>query len=154
MAVKPEILFYQLNRSAIERVLPDLLQKSLDRGWRAVVQAADGERVDALDQALWTFDDQSFLPHGRQADPEPAEQPVLLTETDDNQNQAQVRVLVDGAKPSDLSDLERAVFLIDGRDSQAVNDAEQASQQYAGAGHDVTFWREAEAGGWEKVPPA
>jgi len=154
MAMKPDILFYQLTRSGIERVLPDLLQKSQDKGWRAVVQAADRERVDALDQALWTYDDQSLLPHGRQADPDPAEQPVLLTETEDNHNQAQVRVLVDGAQPSDLSGLQRAVFLIDGRDSQAVSDAEQASRQYAGAGHDVTFWREAEAGGWEKVPPA
>ena len=59
-----EILFYHLHRQPLERVLPTLLERSLERGWRVVVQASSEERVEALDAHLWTFRDDSFLPHG------------------------------------------------------------------------------------------
>jgi len=59
-----EILFYHLQRHPLERVLPALVEKSLERGWRVVVQAASEERVEALDAHLWIFRDDSFLPHG------------------------------------------------------------------------------------------
>ena len=59
-----EMLFYHLQRQPLERVLPTLLERSLERGWRVVVQAPSEERVDALDAHLWTYRDDSFLPHG------------------------------------------------------------------------------------------
>ncbi len=79
-----EMLFYHLQRQPLERVLPTLLERSLERGWRVVVQAPSEERIEALDAHLWTFRDDSFLPHGTWREPEPAEQPVLLTVHDDN----------------------------------------------------------------------
>ena len=92
-----EILFYHLQRHPLERVLPALVEKSLERGWRVVVQAASEERVEALDAHLWIFRDDSFLPHGTWREAEAAEQPVLLTVHDSNPNGAAVRFLVDGA---------------------------------------------------------
>ena len=38
-----EVLFYHLENQPVERVLPPLLEKSLERGWRVVVQAASEE---------------------------------------------------------------------------------------------------------------
>jgi DNA polymerase-3 subunit chi len=58
-----EILFYHLQRQPLERVLPSLLEKSLERGWRVVVQAGSEERAEVLDAHLWTFGDNRFLPH-------------------------------------------------------------------------------------------
>ena len=37
-----EILFYHLQHQPLERVLPTLLEKTLERGWRAVVQTSGG----------------------------------------------------------------------------------------------------------------
>src|SRR5437588_5983500 len=91
-----EVLFYHLQRQPVERVLPALIEKSLERGWRVVVQAASEERVEALDAHLWTFRDDSFLPHGTVRQGELREQPVLLTLDDDNPNGAAVRFLIDG----------------------------------------------------------
>src|SRR5262249_41793492 len=68
-----EIVFYQLQRQPLERVLPTLIEKSLERGWRVVVQAASEERVEALDAHLWTFRDDSFLPHGTWREAEASE---------------------------------------------------------------------------------
>jgi len=110
-----EVLFYHLQRQPIERVLPALLEKSLERGWRVIVQAASDERVEALDAHLWTFRDDAFLPHGVWRDPEAREQPILLTVNDDNPNRASVRFLIDGvAVPADAAAYERIVLLFDG----------------------------------------
>jgi len=70
-----EILIYQLQRQPLERVLPALIEKSLERGWRVIVQAASEERVEALDAQLWTFRDDSFLPHGTWREAEAGELP-------------------------------------------------------------------------------
>ena len=115
-----EVLFYHLERQPLEKVLPGLVERTLARGQRAVVQAGSRERIEALDTLLWTYQDESFLPHGTQADGDPAGQPVLLTETEDNPNGAEVRFLVDGADTARLLDYRRVVYLFDGNDGDAV----------------------------------
>ena len=59
-----EILFYHLQGQKLEGVLPGLLEKSLERGWKVIVQGASEERIEALDAHLWTYRDDGFLPHG------------------------------------------------------------------------------------------
>src|ERR1700735_593334 len=118
-----ETLFYHLERRALEEVLPGLVEKSLQRGWRAAIKTDSSERSDALDRLLWAYDDQSFLPHAQLGDGEAAGQPVLITVEDGNPNCAQIFFYVGGALPADwsgLSDLARVVLLFDGRDETAL----------------------------------
>ena len=68
-----EMLFYHLQRQPLERVLPALIEKSLERGWRVVVQSSSEERIEALDAHLWTWRDGSFLPHGTWREAEAAQ---------------------------------------------------------------------------------
>jgi DNA polymerase-3 subunit chi len=146
-----EILFYHLQRQPIERVLPALLEKSLERGWRVIVQAASEERVEALDAHLWTFRDDAFLPHGVWRDPQAREQPILLTVNDDNPNQASVRFLVDGAAvPTDAAAYERIVLLFDGEDPDALETARSRWQEAKGNGFAVTYWQTDEQGRWQR----
>src|SRR5579863_8412492 len=119
-----EILFYHLKGQAPEQVLPALLQKSLERGWRVVVQASSEERIEALDAHLWTWRDDSFLPHGTWREAEAAQQPILLTVHDHNPNGAVVRFLVEGAvMPQDATSYQRVVLLFNGDDPEAVDTA-------------------------------
>ena len=100
-----EVLFYHLTELTLEEALPGLLERSLERGWRAVVQTGTEERRDALDAHLWTFRDDSFLAHGTDREAWPADQPVA---SDDRRRKSQRRrhpFLVDGAEPPDISDL-------------------------------------------------
>src|SRR6185437_966984 len=107
-----EILFYHLQRLKLENVLPTLLQKSVERGWKVVVQASSEERIEALDAHLWTWRDDAFLPHGTWREGEAAEQPILLTVNDDNPNRATVRFLIDGAPiPADAGAYQRIVLV-------------------------------------------
>jgi len=146
-----EILFYHLQRHPLERVLPALVEKSLERGWRVVVQAASEERVEALDAHLWTFRDDSFLPHGTWREAEAAEQPVLLTVHDGNPNGAAVRFLLDGAPvPADAGDYERIVLLIDGNDPDAVAAARERWREGRAKGFEVTYWQADENGRWQR----
>lgn len=146
-----EVLFYHLQRQPLERALPSLLERSLERGWRVVVQTSSDERVDALDAHLWTYRDDGFLPHGTAKEGDVAEQPVLITTGDHNPNGAQVRFLIDGAPvPADAAAYERIVLLFDGEDEDAVAAARtwwgEAKQQ----GFDTTYWQPDEKGRWVK----
>ena len=146
-----EILFYHLRHQSIERVLPSLLEKCVGRGWRVIVQASE-ERVEALDAYLWTFRDDGFLPHATWRDPEPAEQPILLTVYDDNPNGAAVRFLIDGAPvPADASGYERIVLVFDGNDGEAVEAARARWSEAKQSGFNVTYWQADEAGRWQRV---
>ena len=146
-----EILFYHLQRHPLERVLPALVEKSLERGWRVVVQAASEERVEALDAHLWVFRDDSFLPHGTWREAEAAEQPVLLTVHDSNPNGAAVRFLVDGAPvPVDAAGYERIVLLVDGNDPDAVAAARKRWSEGKAKGFEVTYWQADENGRWQR----
>ena len=146
-----EMLFYHLHRQRLERVLPMLLEKSLERGWRVVVQASSEERVEALDAQLWTFSDDSFLPHGTWRDAEAREQPILLTVNDDNPNGARVRFLIDGAPvPGDAAAYDRIVLLFDGEDADAVETARVRWSEAKSNGFDVTYWQPDERGRWQR----
>ena len=145
-----EVFFYHLEHRSLESVLPELLERTLQRGWRAVVQAGSPERVETLNTHLWTFADDSFLPHGAGRDGAPERQPIYLTHGDDNPNSAQVRFLTDGVDAADLSGYSRAVFLFDGRSEEALQRARLQWKAVKAAGLSATYWQQTEAGKWEK----
>jgi DNA polymerase IIIc chi subunit len=146
-----EMLFYHLQGRPLESVLPPLLEKALERGWRVVVQAGSEERVDALDAHLWTYREDSFLPHGTAREAEAREQPVLLTVDQQNLNGARVRFLVDGVDlPADAGDYERLVLIFDGDDPEAVAAARDKWQDAKARGFAVTYWQQNPQGRWER----
>lgn len=148
---KPDVLFYHLERRPLEAVLPQLVEKSLERGWRVVIQASSEERLAALDDLLWTWSEDSFLPHAPDRDPDAAREPVVLTLADANPNGAQIRFLVDGAPvPQDAGLYERIVLLFDGNDDEALAAARLAWRSVRESGYAATYWQQAESGRWEK----
>ena len=150
-----EVLFYHLERRSLDDVLPGLIERTLERGWRALVRTESAERADTIDTRLWTYDDQSFLPHAQAGDGDPARQPVLITVEEGNPNGANVLFLVGGAAPpawdgDAAKGFIRIVFLFDGRDPAALEKARAAWKDAKTAGHDVTYWKESSTGKWEK----
>jgi DNA polymerase-3 subunit chi len=145
-----EVVFYHLEHQPLERVLPALVERTLARGWRAVVQAGSEERVEALDTLLWTYAEESFLPHGTRRDGNPAAQPVYLTADDVNPNGATVRFLVDGAGIGEMAGYARIVYLFDGRDAAAVAGAREQWKAVKAAGCEATYWQQSPEGRWEK----
>lgn len=145
-----EVLFYHLERQPLERVLPSLLERTLARGWRAVVQAGSEERLDAIDLALWTYKEDSFLPHGQRKAGHAAMQPVYLTTGTETPNGAGVRFLIDGAKAETFTGFVRIVYLFDGGDADAKAIAREQWSAAKAAGCTVTYWQQSEEGRWER----
>ena len=146
-----EVLFYHLQNQPVERVLPPLLEKSLERGWRVVVQTASEERADALDSHLWTYRDDAFLPHGTWRDRDAAEQPIILAVSNGNPNNASVRFLIDCSElPEDAATYERLVLVFNGEDDEATAAARAAWASSKAKGFDVTYWQPDEQGRWQR----
>lgn len=145
-----EVLFYHLTISTLEEALPTLLERSIARQWRVVVQSASEERRNALDLSLWTYRDDSFLAHGLDVEPYAEDQPILLTTGPDNVNGAQARFMVDGAEPPDLSGYVRGVVMFDGHDQFQLEAARAQWRDLKGKGHDVTYWQQDENRRWER----
>ena len=145
-----QVGFYHLLNTPLEAALPRLLGKALDQGMRALVMAGSQMRVKALDGALWTFDQGSFLPHGTAKEGRPEDQPIYLTATAENPNGASLLVLTDGVEPGFIEAFERCLDLFDGNDEAAVAAARTRWRTLKDAGHELTYWQQTELGGWEK----
>ena len=141
-----EIRFYHLTRSTVDQALPDLLERTLSRGWRAVVKGRDEAEVESLNERLWTFRSESFLPHSTAKEGCAEDQPVWLTTAEENPNKAQVLFLLDGVETEMLDDYELVCSLFDGNDSDRVAAARGRWTAYKQAGHQLAYWQQGEKG--------
>ena len=153
----PEILFYSLERKSLEDVLPDLLERTAGRGWRAVVRVDSDERMRALDVHLWTYSEQSFLAHGTPDLGHSARQPVYLTTGKENPNNAAVLFLAGSEVPSEwtreFADFTRIVVIFDGQNPEISNAAEASFRSAQQSGHQTAFWRQSQSGKWQQQIP-
>ena len=144
-----EVWFYHLERTGLDQALPELLEKTLQRGWKAVVRAREPGRVEHLDGWLWTYREDSFLPHAPADEPGAARQPILLTTGFDNPNAADALFLVDGADPGEVADYARCVVLFDGGDEAQLAVARAQWSAFKAKGLTASYWRQ-QGRGWEK----
>jgi DNA polymerase-3 subunit chi len=149
MTAACEVWFYHLERTALDQALPELLEKTLARGWKAIVRTGKPERIEHLDGWLWSYRDESFLPHAPAAEPGAARQPILLTTEFDNPNRADALFLVDGAAHGELTDYARCVVLFDGADPDQVAAARAQWSAVKAKGFAVSYWRQ-QGRGWQK----
>lgn len=144
-----EVWFYHLERTGLDQALPELLEKTLQRGWKAIVRSPAAERIEHLDGWLWSYRDDSFLPHAPAGEPAAERQPILLTTGFDNPNGADALFLVDGAEPGELAGYQRCVVLFDGGDAEQLSVARAQWTKVKGQGFSVSYWKQ-QARGWEK----
>ena len=146
----PEFWFYHLESQPLQAVLPVLVEKTLGRGWRACLRFSTPERLEAVDSALWTYREESFLPHGTARDGHPENQPVFLTLDGDNPNGAHALFLLEAATESEPARFARIIRLFDGADEEARALARQEWKAAKAAGFEVSYWRQDASGAWKK----
>ncbi|MCL4678394.1 MAG: DNA polymerase III subunit chi [Alphaproteobacteria bacterium] len=146
-----EVRFYHLQVQRQEEALPALIAKAAESGKRVIVRLADEREVERINEALWTFRPDSFIPHGSAKDGhDPARQPVWLTHTNDNPNGAEVLIAGHGAAQAFGPEIALCCEMLDGRDEAEVQAARERWKVYKEAGHEVTYWQQNERGGWDK----
>lgn len=147
-----EILFYHLTRTPLESTVPGILEKCLERNWSVTLRTASPERAAALGRHLWTYSDESFLPHGGPEDGDGARQPIYITAGPETPNAPDVLILCDGAAadPAEMARYVRALLIFDGHDEDAVREARAAWKATTQAGLKAIYWAQTESGGWAK----
>jgi DNA polymerase-3 subunit chi len=145
-----EVWFYHLERSAVEQVLPDLLDKTLARGWKALVRAPDRGRLEALGEALWTWRDDSFLAHALEGEPFVERAPIALAVSQENPNGAQALFLIDDAEPGDLSAFARCLVVFDGQDAARLAQARARWSEFKAKDVPLAYWKQSATRGWER----
>jgi DNA polymerase-3 subunit chi len=145
-----EVRFYHLRTKPLEQALPEILTKALDQGRRVVVKTASKNEAARLNDHLWTWRPDSFLPHGLKGDDFPADQPVWLTDDDENPNGADILVLTGGAQAGNIGSYALCCDMFDGAHDDAVAEARQRWKVYGERGFTVTYWQQTDKGGWEQ----
>lgn len=145
-----DIRFYHLTRQGLDQALPAILTKAFGGGRRVVVKCADEQSMRYMNDHLWTFRADVFLPHGTSKDGHAAHQPIWLTTDEDNPNGADVLILTGGATSGRIGDYAMCCEMLDGHDGGAVQAARERWKTYRDAGHEITYWQQTDAGGWEK----
>lgn len=146
-----EIWFYQLERSTLDQVLPELLDRTLQRGWRARVRVADADQRREIDEQLWTWREDSFLAHGMADDDHAGRQPILLTADSENLNRSQALFIVDQSDMTLKEEFERCFIIFDGRDEAALATARARWKALKDQGANLAYWKQSEAGRWERA---
>lgn len=145
-----EIRFYHLQTQSLEQALPQILSKALTAGHKVLVRGPDVQQVERLNEQLWTYRPDSFLPHGSTAENYAADQPVLLTDGKDNTNNADVLVLTGGVEAGDIDGYKLCCEIFDGRNDDAVATARTHWKAFKDSPHELTYWQQNEKGGWDK----
>ena len=148
----PEWWFYHLSRTSLEEAAGPLLEKCLARGWRVLAVSADQNRRAALDEALWTYDDDAFLPHGQAeaAGLDPARQPILITAAPDNTNHAAVALLMDGASVPVDAPFTRCMVMFDDGDAASRQKAREQFKAAKSAGLPARYFQQSPRG-WQEA---
>ena len=146
-----EIWFYHLERSTLDQVLPELLDRTLQRGWRALIRVGDPGLMEQLDERLWAWREDAFLAHGRSDQPHAERQPILLTSDAANGNGAQTLFIVDRSDMDASEPFERCFIIFDGRDEESLQHARGRWKTLKEAGADLAYWKQTEQGRWEKA---
>ncbi len=144
-----EIRFYHLTRTTIEDALPEILAKAYARGSRVVVRTASGSDTGRLNDMLWTFNPNSFLPHGSSADGNAELQPIWITEDEENPNNADTVFIVGKAADGGIEAYGLCCLVFEGRDEESVAIARSRWKTYQKAGYELTYWQQSDKG-WEK----
>lgn len=147
-----QVLFYHLTETALEEALPVLVEKSLAKPWRVVIQTPDEARREALDTHLWGYRRDAFLPHGKDGDAPAENHPVFLTTGLEDSNGADIRFLIHGADiPDALERYQRVMVMFDGKDEEAVTTARQQWKTLKDLGHELSYYKQTPQGRWEKA---
>ncbi len=145
-----EIRFYHMEKSALEQTLPALLSKALSQNHKIIVKTKDADNTESLNGFLWTYDPNSFLPHGTTKDGNSTDQPVFITDKDENPNNANTLILTQGTQSAIMKDFDLCCEMLDGNNPEEIKAARERWKTYKEQNVELTYWQQGPQGNWEK----
>lgn len=150
MKNKMEVSFYHLQKTSVEKALPKLLEKALESGLRAVV-LADTAQIQNLNESMWTFRPDGFVPHATSAEGRAKDNPVWLTDTIENPNQATMLVTTHNRIPELSDDFSKYIYFFNGLDEAELKQARQLWKDFKNhSGASLRYFQQTDKGAWEE----
>ncbi|MET1110973.1 MAG: DNA polymerase III subunit chi [Allosphingosinicella sp.] len=138
--------FYHLTASPLERVLPSIAEKVVAGGERLLVVAGP-DLLASLDEQLWSYAKDSFLPHGREG---AESQPVFLSEKPEAANGATNVALADGRWRDEALGFARTFYFFDNVSRESAREAWRALKGRPEV--EARYWKQDERGKWVQGP--
>ncbi len=107
------------------------------------------EKVEWMNNALWTYDANSFLPHGSSKDGNAELQPVYLTTRQENLNNSTLLVITDSSELETDNGFSRVIDIFDGTNETTVAKARERWKKYKTLGHTLEYRQQTETGAWK-----
>lgn len=145
-----DIRFYHLQKQNLDQALPLILEKAYSAGYKSVVRMESTSEIKRMSKHLWVYKQQAFLPHGSKKDGLAEDQPIWITDQNENPNSANTLILTQGQIAEDIESYDLCCEMLDGHSEEQISSARSRWKEYQEAGHEVTYWHQNENGGWEK----
>ncbi len=123
-----EINFYQCDESLVKSIAP-LMLKILEENKKAFIFSSDAARTKEIDDGLWSYGKNKFIPHILISDKNFAleRQPILISNKEENSNKADYLVLIEEASEAFISKFSRVFYFYD---SLNLDAAKQTAKKY------------------------
>ncbi len=148
--IMTEIRFYHLQSQTMEQALPQLLTKAYSKNGNLILKLPKKIQIEPMNQHLWTFDPHSFLPHGSAKDGFAENQPIWLTEKEENPNSAKTLIWMGDCGQEYLNNFDLCCHIFNGFDTEEVSASRARWKEYKAAGFELTYWQQTAKGGWEQ----
>jgi DNA polymerase-3 subunit chi len=144
--------FYHLQKQTLDEVLPKLVEKAYRTGAKIKIKVGNEARVEFINSLLWTYNEESFIPHGSKKDGFAKEQPIWLSSEDDNPNQSEMLFLVDGAdiELSQIGNFSRIFNIFDGNNEVSLQQARDFWKSLSTTDNEKNYFQQDDNGRWNK----
>jgi DNA polymerase-3 subunit chi len=144
--------FYHLQKQTLDEVLPKLVEKAYGTGAKIKIKIGNEARVEFINSLLWTYNEESFIPHGSKKDGFAKEQPIWLSSEDDNPNQSEMLFLVDGAdiELSQIGNFSRIFNIFDGNNEASLQQARDFWKSLSTTDNEKNYFQQDDNGRWNK----
>ena len=143
--------FYQLGEASVNDVVTMLIQKARDMGEKMLIFCPN-PAASLIDDALWSHDSGSWLPHGLDAAPG-AELAAVWVCSDMASNPIEARfvILLHGAVPQSWAGYSRVFVVFDGKSDAQLQQARSQWQQWrVWPETELAYFAQTPGGQWEK----
>jgi DNA polymerase-3 subunit chi len=149
-----ELRIYHLTAQSVTDGLPGLLQTALSRDLWCHLYVPDDAWAEKIADHLWTYRQDSFLPHGTKKDGMAGHQPVWISPELETPNQSDVRFVMDGAEigVNHLNQIDLTCVLFDESDTAARQKARRLwSDSDDIDGLSRIYYRQDDIGKWHEA---
>jgi len=145
-----KINFYHLQKKTVNEALPEILNKALERNLRIIIKVDSKDEVADIDKNLWTYSDESFIPHGCKKNGMAEDQPIWITDKDENPNNATMLAIIDSAESSLIDSMEICCEIFDGNNDEVVAKSRTRWKEYKERNFELAYFQQDEQGKWQK----